>query len=76
MSWRGPFDTSTDPEYVRWQAGEIDERRVLDRSGAPFGLDLRGFMSHFYEPPGDYLVRPEMAELIPVIAPRAAVWGC
>lgn len=26
LSWRGPFDTSTDPEYVRWQAGDITER--------------------------------------------------
>jgi putative hydrolase of the HAD superfamily len=64
MSWRGPFDTSTDPEYVRWQAGEITEREYWSIRGEPYGLDLRGLMRHFYEPPGDYLVRPEMAELI------------
>ena len=64
MSWRGPFDTSTDPDYVRWQAGEIDERQYWTMRSAPYGLDLKGFMRHFYEPPGDYLVRPEMADLI------------
>ena len=64
LSWRGPFDTSTDPEYVRWQAGEITEREYWSIRAAPFGLDLHGLMRHFYEPPGDYLVRPRMAELI------------
>ncbi len=64
LSWRGPFDTSSDPEYVRWQAGEITEREYWSVRGAPYGLDLRGLMRHFYDPPGDYLVRPEMAELI------------
>jgi putative hydrolase of the HAD superfamily len=64
LSWRGPFDTSSDPEYVRWQAGEITEREYWSVRGAPFGLDLRGLMSHFYDPPGDHLVRPEMADLV------------
>jgi putative hydrolase of the HAD superfamily len=64
LSWRGPFDTSTDPEYVLWQAGEITEREYWSVRGEPYGLDLRGLMRHFYEPPGDYLVRPEMAELV------------
>jgi putative hydrolase of the HAD superfamily len=64
LSWRGPFDTSTDPEYVQWQAGEITEREYWSIRATPFGLDLPGLMRHFYEPPGDYLVRPQMAELI------------
>ncbi len=64
LPWRGPFDTSTDPEYVQWQAGEITEREYWSIRAAPFGLDLRGLMRHFYDPPGDYLVRPAMAELI------------
>ena len=64
ISWRGPFDTTSDPEYVRWQAGEITEREYWSVRGALNGLDLRGLMRHFYEPPGDYLVRPAMAELI------------
>ncbi len=64
ISWRGPFDTTSDPEYVRWQAGEITEREYWSVRGAPYGLDLRGLMRHFYEPPGDYLVRPAMADLI------------
>lgn len=64
ISWRGPFDTSTDPEYVRWQAGEMTEREYWLIRGAPYGLELHGLMRHFYEPAGDYLVRPEMAELV------------
>ena len=64
LSWRGPFDTSTDPEYVQWQAGAITEREYWLIRAAPFGLDLKGLMRHFYEPPGDHLVRPGMAELI------------
>ena len=63
-SWHGPFDTSSDPEYVQWQAGEITEREYWSIRAAPFGLDLRELMRHFYEPPGDYLVRPTMADLI------------
>ena len=64
LSWRGPFDTSTDPEYVSWQAGQITEREYWSKRGEPYGLDLPGLMRHFYEPPGDYLVRTEMADLI------------
>ena len=26
VSWAGPFDPSTDPEYVRWQSSKITER--------------------------------------------------
>ena len=64
MPWRGPFDTATDAEYVRWQRGEITERDYWTLRAAAYGLDINGLMRHFYEPPGDYLVRPEMAELI------------
>ncbi len=64
MTWRGPFDTGTDAEYVRWQAGEITERDYWTVRAESYGLDIHGLMRHFYEPPGDYLVRPEMAELI------------
>jgi len=64
ISWRGPFDTSTDPEYVRWQSGEITEREYWVLRGAPYGLELHGLMRHFYEPAGDYLIRPEMEELV------------
>jgi putative hydrolase of the HAD superfamily len=63
-SWRGPFDTSTDPEYVSWQAGHMTEREYWSIRGEPYGLDLHGLMRHFYEPAGDYLVRSEMANLI------------
>ena len=64
MSWRGPFDTSTDPDYVRWQSGELTEREYWSVRGEPYGLDVQGLMRHFYEPSGDHLVRPEMAKLI------------
>ena len=49
---------------MRWQDGEITDastgRCVARRTGWTFA----GLMRHFYEPPGDYLVRPQMAELI------------
>jgi putative hydrolase of the HAD superfamily len=64
MPWRGPFDTDTDAEYMRWQAGEITERDYWTGRATAYGLDIPGLMRHFYEPPGDYLVRPEMAALI------------
>lgn len=64
VSWRGPFDTGTDPDYVRWQSGEISERDYWSVRSEPYGLDIHGLMRHFYEPAGDYLVRPEMVELI------------
>lgn len=64
ISWRGPFDPSSDPTYVRWQSGEITERDYWVLQGAQFGLDIHGLMRHFYEPAGDYLVRPEMEALI------------
>ena len=40
MSWRGPFDTSTDPDYVRWQSGELTEREYWSVRGEPYGLDV------------------------------------
>jgi putative hydrolase of the HAD superfamily len=64
ISWRGPFDVATDPEYVRWQSGELTERDYWTVQAAPHGLDTHGLMRHFYEPAGDYLVRPEMEELV------------
>jgi putative hydrolase of the HAD superfamily len=64
MPWRGPFDTGTDDVYVRWQGGEITERDYWTVRAETYGLDVPGLMRHFYEPAGDYLVRPEMVELI------------
>ena len=64
LSWRGPFDHGSDDEYVRWQHGEITERDYWTIRADVYGLDIKGLMRHFYEPAGDYLVRPEMAELI------------
>ncbi len=64
LSWRGPFDPTTDPEYVSWQAGHMTEREYWLIRGEPYGLDLHGLMRHFYEPAGDYLVRPQMADLV------------
>ncbi len=64
ISWRGPFDPATDPDYVRWQSGELTERDYWTLQAAPFGLDIYGLMRHFFEPAGDYLIRPEMEKLI------------
>ncbi|MEY2444544.1 MAG: putative hydrolase of the superfamily [Ilumatobacteraceae bacterium] len=70
MPWRGPFDHASDHEYVRWQRGEITERDYWTVRADAYGLDIHGLMRHFYEPAGDYLVRPEMVDLI--IRHRAA----
>ena len=64
VSWRGPFDQGSDQEYVRWQRGDITERGYWTIRADTYGLDIKGLMRHFYEPPGDYLVRPEMVDLI------------
>jgi putative hydrolase of the HAD superfamily len=64
ISWRGPFDTATDPHYVRWQAGELTEREYWVLQAEPFGLDIHGLMRHFFEPAGDDLIRPEMEALV------------
>jgi putative hydrolase of the HAD superfamily len=64
MPWRGPFDHGSDDEYVRWQRGEITEREYWSARADQYGLDIKGLMRHFYEPAGDYLVRPEMTDLI------------
>ena len=64
LSWRGPFDTGTDLEYVQWQSGEMSERDYWSLRSEPYGLDILGLMRHFYEPAGDHLVRPEMVDLI------------
>lgn len=64
MPWRGPFDHGSDHEYVRWQRNEITERDYWTMRAGEYGLDIQGLMRHFYEPAGDYLVRPAMAELI------------
>ena len=64
MTWRGPFDHGSDHEYMRWQRGDITERDYWTmRAGA-----VRSRHPRSHEPllraAGDYLVRPEMAELI------------
>jgi putative hydrolase of the HAD superfamily len=64
ITWRGPFDTSTDPNYVRWQAGELTERDYWVLQAEPYGLDIHGLMRHFFEPAGDDLIRDDMVELI------------
>jgi len=75
ITWRGPFDPSSDDEYIRWQTGEITERDYwVIRSGA-YGLETVELMRCFYEPPGDELVRPEMAELIMRERARGRVVG-
>lgn len=59
----GPFD----PHDVRWAArdrGEITEREYWTGEAARFGLDIVGYMHHFYDPAGDHLVRPESVALL------------
>ena len=59
----GPFD----PGDARWAArdrGEITERDYWTGEAARFGLDIVGYMHHFYDPAGDHLVRPESWALL------------
>jgi putative hydrolase of the HAD superfamily len=61
---RGPFDPAGDPRWTAWQIEEITERDYWSEKAAPFGLDIPGFMHHFFEPSGDHLVRPESWALV------------
>ncbi len=60
----GPFDPDGDPRWRAWQAGEITERQYWAERAEPLGLDLEGYMRHFYEPSGDHLVRRETEALV------------
>ncbi|RMH87173.1 MAG: HAD family hydrolase [Actinomyces sp.] len=70
LSWAGPFDPAGDEAWRRFQSGEITERDYWAHRAAEHGLDTRAFMRHFYDPPGDHLVRPEVRRLME--AERAA----
>jgi putative hydrolase of the HAD superfamily len=64
LSWNGPFDSSNDLEWQRFQNGEITERMFWANRAAEHGHDTRSFMHLFYEPSGDHLARPQMVALI------------
>jgi putative hydrolase of the HAD superfamily len=76
VSWAGPFDPSSDPEYVRWQSGEITEREYWHDRAASYGLTTRKLMDHFFEPPGDRLLHMEMWDLIRERHAAGGVVGC
>jgi putative hydrolase of the HAD superfamily len=59
----GPFDPD-DEAWQRRRAGALSERDYWAHEAARFELDVRGYMSHFYEPSGDHLTRPESVALI------------
>jgi putative hydrolase of the HAD superfamily len=61
---KGPFDPDGDPRWKAWQTEEITERAFWVEKAAPLGLDIAGYMRHFYEPSGNHLVRPETAALV------------
>ena len=66
--WRGPFDTTTDPLWVRSQTGEITERAYWhERASAYFPDDpnpTHTFMRTLYEQDESVVVRPEVVELL------------
>jgi putative hydrolase of the HAD superfamily len=65
IDWRGPFDTSTDADWVRFQNREITERTFWAERAATYGYDdTKEFFRLFYEPAGQDLIRPEMHQLI------------
>ncbi len=52
----GPFDTG-DERWAARDRGEITEREYWAGRAAEHGLDIPGYMHHFYDPGGDHLVR-------------------
>ena len=64
ITWRGPFDPSSDPQWRSFQSGEITEREYWAIRAEVYGMDTKQLMRQFYEPSGDHLVRPEMVSLI------------
>jgi putative hydrolase of the HAD superfamily len=61
---RGPLEPDGDPRWKAWQAEEITEREYWTERAAPLGLDITGYMRHFFEPSGDHLIRAEMAAIV------------
>lgn len=61
---RGPFDREADARWAARERGEITERDYWAGEAARFGLDIVGYMHHFYDPPGAHLVRPEAEALL------------
>ena len=59
----GPFDTA-DERWKAREAGDITERDYWAEQAARFGLDIAGYMHHFYTPSGDHLVRRESWSLV------------
>ena len=60
----GPFDPDGDARWRAWQGGEITERQYWAERAEPLGLEIEGYMRHFYEPSGDHLVRRETEALV------------
>ena len=60
----GPFDRAADAAWAARERGEITERDYWTQEAARFELDIVGYMHHFYDPPGDDLVRPEAERLL------------
>ncbi len=60
----GPFDLAADPAWAARARGEITERDYWTGEAARFGLDIVGYMHHFYDPPGPDLVRPDAEAMV------------
>ncbi len=64
LAWQGPFEPAADPLWRSFQTGEISERDYWEARAREHRLDIKAFMRHLYDPPGDHLLRPEVMELI------------
>lgn len=64
LVWQGPFEPAADSLWRSFQSGEISERDYWEARAREHGLDIKSFMRHLYDPPGDHLLRPEVMELI------------
>lgn len=70
LAWTGPFDPDADPEWLAFQAGEMNEREYwaiqADRFSELTGLpaDMPSMMAPLYAGSEEELVRPEAVALI------------
>ena len=67
-AWRGPFDTATDPLWVRSQRGELTEREYWHERASAYHPDAEdpthAFMRDLYEQDESVIVRPEVRSLL------------
>jgi putative hydrolase of the HAD superfamily len=71
LDWYGPFDPASDPLYVKWQAGEITERRywaerveVLGHQLGRPGMTVKEFFDPMFDLPEHEVIRSQLVGLV------------